>query len=89
MPIAAGVTGRMRPSAFWAVPKLAAGGWRTAARQIPQHPLMRRGHAGAELLHVRGAVTADNIRQRTHYRSLMRWPTWSAAALEACSVMWV
>jgi len=89
MSVAAGMTRRMRLSAFGAVPTLAAGFRRTAARQITQDPPVRRGHAFTELLHVRGTVAADNVRQRTHYRSLMRRPTWRAAAPETCSVMWV
>ncbi len=89
MSVAAGMTRRMRLSAFRAVPELAAGLMRTAARQITQDPPVRRWHAFSELLHVRRAVAADNVRQRAHYRSLMSLPTCWAAAEEACSVRWV
>ena len=89
MSVAAGMTRRMRLSAFGAVPKLTAGLMRTAARQITQDPPVRRRHAGTELLHVRGAVAADDVRQRAHYRSLMSRPTCWAAADDACSVRWV
>lgn len=89
MPVAAGVTGSMLLSALGAEPKLAAGLMRTAARQITQDPPVRRRHAFSELLHVRWAVAADNVRQRAHYRSLMSRPTCCAAAEDACSVRWV
>jgi len=89
MSVAAGVTRRMRLSAFWAVPELAAGLMRTAAGQIVQDPPVRRWHAFSELLRVRWAMAADNVRQRAHYKSLMSRPTCWAAAEDACSVRWV
>jgi len=86
MAVAAGMTGRMRLSALRTVPELTAGRMGTAACQIQQDPPVRRWHAFSELLRVRWAMAADNVRQRAHYRSLMSRPTCWAAAEDACSV---
>ena len=79
MPVAARVTGSMRLSTLGTVPELAAGFRRTAASQITQDTPVRVRHARSELLQISRAMAADNIRQRTHYRSLMKLPTCLAA----------
>ena len=66
MAVSAGMTGRMVLSALWTVPELTAGFRRTAARQVVQYLPMRRRHARCELLHVRRAVTANDIGQSAH-----------------------
>ena len=66
MAIAAGVAGGMRQATLAAMPDLTAGFRRTAACQVTQYPPVRWGHAISELLYVRRAVAADDIRQSAH-----------------------